>query len=298
VTETEGAGHRVDAFLTERLPPLSRARIQRLIAGQRVTVDGNIPKASHRLTAGEKVAIEYEPDRDESPAPESIPLQIIHHDLDIVVLDKPSGLVVHPGAGRTALTLVNALLHLYPELAELEPVDRPGIVHRLDKETSGVMVVARSQRALLDLQMQFKTREVRKIYLGLVWGCIRHAEGSVSWPIGRHSRHRQRISVKTDKPRSAETRYTLRRAFRDFSYLEIQPVTGRMHQIRVHMAAAGHPLVGDARYGRRRGSGPSPRLFLHAASLAFRHPGTGEPVEYRSPLPKELQDVLDRLEGA
>jgi len=288
----------VDAFLAERLPPLSRARIQRLIAEGRVTVDEHIPKPSHRLSAGEKVVIEYQPVRSEAPAPEPIPIQILHQDRDIIVVDKPSGMVVHPGAGRTALTMVNALLYRFPELAGLQPEDRPGIVHRLDKETSGVMVVARSQTAVQDLQRQFSAREVRKVYLGLVWGCIRRAEGTVSWPIGRHARNRQRISVKTDKPRTAETRYILRRAFPDFSYVEILPVTGRMHQIRVHMAAAGHPLVGDARYGRRRGRGPSPRLFLHAAVLAFRHPGTGEPVEYRSPLPPELQGVLDGLETA
>ncbi len=298
VTEAEGAGHRVDVFLAERVASLSRAHIQRLIIKGRVTVDGRLFKAGHRLSAGERVVIDFETVRDEAPVPEPVPLRILHQDGDIVIVDKPSGLVVHPGAGRATLTLVHALLHHFPDHAELEPAGRPGIVHRLDKETSGVMVVARSNRAVRDLQSQFKDRGVRKIYLGLVWGRIRHAEGTLTWPIGRHPRYRQRISVKTDKPRAAETRYALRRSFQDFSYVEIRPVTGRMHQIRVHMAAAGHPLVGDARYGRGRGRGPSPRLFLHAAVLAFRHPGTGEPVEYRSPLPAELQDVLDRLEKA
>ncbi len=295
MSETEGAGRRIDAFLAESLRDVSRARVQRMITGGDVLVDGGPVKASHRLVEGEKVTVCLTRVMKEKPRPEDMPLDILHEDRDIILVDKPSGLVVHPGAGRRTQTLVNALLYRFPDLAGQEPEDRPGIVHRLDKETSGVMVVARSPRALIDLQQQLKNREVDKRYLGLVWGKINHAEGRLSWPIGRHARHRDRISIRTDKPREAETRYRLLQAYQEFAYLEIHPLTGRTHQIRVHMAAAGHPLVGDSRYGRRGGKGPSPRLFLHAATLKFRHPGSGERVEFSSPLPPDLQAVLDRI---
>lgn len=295
MSETEGAGRRIDAFLAESLRDVSRARVQRMITGGDVLVDGGPVKASHRLVEGEKVTIRLIREMKEKPGPEDMPLEILHEDRDIILVDKPSGLVVHPGAGRRTQTLVNALLYRFPDLAGQEPEDRPGIVHRLDKETSGVMVVARSPRALIDLQQQLKNREVDKRYLGLVWGKINHAEGRLSWPIGRHARHRDRISIRTDKPREAETRYRLLQAYQEFAYLEIHPLTGRTHQIRVHMAAAGHPLVGDSRYGRRGGKGPSPRLFLHAATLKFRHPGSGERVEFSSPLPPDLQAVLDGI---
>jgi len=295
VSETEGAGRRIDAFLAESLRDVSRARVQRMITGGDVLVDGGPVKASHRLVEGEKVTIRLIREMKEKPGPEDMPLEILHEDRDIILVDKPSGLVVHPGAGRRTQTLVNALLYRFPDLAGQEPEDRPGIVHRLDKETSGVMVVARSPRALIDLQQQLKNREVDKQYLGLVWGKINHAEGRLSWPIGRHARHRDRISIKTNKPREAETRYRLLQAYQEFAYLEIHPLTGRTHQIRVHMAAAGHPLVGDSRYGRRGGKGPSPRLFLHAGTLKFRHPGSGERVEFSSPLPPDLQAVLDGI---
>ena len=295
VSELEGAGLRIDSYLADHLQDVSRARVQRLITGGDVRVDGRPVKASRRLVAGEKVVIHLPRERREKPQPEDISLEILHDDQDIILVDKPSGVVVHPGAGRRTQTLVNALLYRFPDLAGQEPEDRPGIVHRLDKETSGVMVVARSPRAMNDLQRQFKNREVDKRYLGLVWGKIRHAEGRLSWPIGRHARQRDRISIRTNKPREAETHYRLLQAYRDFAYLEIHPLTGRTHQIRVHMAAAGHPLVGDGRYGRRGGKGPSPRLFLHAATLKFRHPGSGETLEFSSPLPPDLQAVLDGI---
>jgi 23S rRNA pseudouridine1911/1915/1917 synthase len=295
VTETQGSGLRLDVFLTRHLGIISRARVQRLITAGAVLVDGSPVKASHRLVAGEKVSFRLEQEKEARPLAEDAPIDILHQDRDIILIDKPSGLVVHPGAGRGSQTLVNALLFRFPDLAGQEPEDRPGIVHRLDKETSGLMVVARSPRALCDLQRQFKNREVEKRYLGLVWGKILHTEGRLTWPIGRHARRRDRISIKSEKPREAETHYRLLRAYREFAYLEIHPLTGRTHQIRVHMAAAGHPLVGDGRYGRRGGKGPSPRLFLHASALRFRHPGSGDVVEFSSTLPPDLQAVLDGI---
>ncbi len=295
VTEEGGAGQRVDAFLAAQVGEMSRSQVQRLISQGMVQVDGRIVKTSHRLEAGERVTLQLEPEPETRLIPEDIPLEILHEDRDIIVVDKPTGLVVHPGAGRRTRTLVNGLLFRFPDLAALEPHDRPGIVHRLDKETSGVMVVARSPEALDSLREQFKARTINKRYLALVWGAIRHVEGKLTWPIGRHARHRDRISIKTRKPREAETRYKLLQVYEDFSYLEIHPLTGRTHQIRVHMAAAGHPLVGDGRYGRRDGKGPSPRLFLHAGSLGLRHPGIGEDMTFTAALPMDLQEVLDRF---
>lgn len=297
VTETQDGGQRIDAFLAGKLPELSRSQVQALISQGKVAVNGRPTKSSYKIAGGEKVSIEYAIEQEKPTlCPEQISIPVLHQDTDIIVVDKPAGMVVHPGAGRRSQTLVNALLYLFPDLAKMEPPDRPGIVHRLDKETSGVLVVARSLRALRGLQQQFKERTVQKQYLGLAWGNIRHAEGRISWAIGRHARRRERISIKTDRPRQAETIYRVRRVYQEFTYLEIQPLTGRMHQIRVHMAAAGHPLVGDSRYGRRSHKGPSPRLFLHAWNLTFTHPGSGQAMEFTAPLPSDLQEVLDQLE--
>ncbi len=297
VTEIQAGGQRIDVYLAGKLPELSRARVQALISEGKVEVNGRPIKASYRIVGGEKVSIEYAIELEKPKLiPEKIPIRILYQDPDIIVVDKPSGMVVHPGAGRRSHTLVNALLYLFPDLDKLEPQDRPGIVHRLDKETSGVLVVARSLRALKGLQQQFKERTVQKRYLGLVWGNIRHAEGRISWAIGRHARRRERISVKTDRPRQAETIYRVCRVYQEFTYLEIQPLTGRMHQIRVHMAAAGHPLVGDSRYGRRGPRRPSPRLFLHAWKLTIEHPGSGQTLEFTAALPSDLQEALDKLE--
>jgi len=280
------------------VPACPRAEFQRLIDRQRVTVDGAFRKSSHKLRAGERVALEMEIPEDASgPQPEDIPLAILYEDADLVVLDKPSGLVVHPGAGIRSGTLVNALLHRFPEIRALSEDDRPGIVHRLDKETSGVMVAARSARAEVELKRQFKDREVRKVYLALVLGRMPSAAGRFDWSIGRHPKHGQRMSIRTRSPRSAVTEYAVSRVFRDFTLLEVRPLTGRTHQIRVHLAAAGHPVAGDRRYGAggRSAKVRFPRLFLHAHRLSFRHPGTGKAAEFVSPLPAELGTVLEAL---
>jgi 23S rRNA pseudouridine1911/1915/1917 synthase len=297
VTETEGPGRRIDVFLSGKLEGLSRSHVQQLIGQEKVTVDGRPVKASHRLAPGETVVIEHSPRPQSRIQPQAIPLDVVFQDREIIIVDKPSGLVVHPGAGRSEGTLVHALLHRFPDLAGMIPEDRPGVVHRLDKETSGIMVVSRTPDAFRDLQRQFKARDVKKCYLGLVWGRFPRSEGEITWAIGRHPRRRQRMSIKTGKPRTAETRYRLLQGYKECSYLEIRPRTGRTHQIRVHMAAAGHPLVGDSRYGRRGGKGPARRLFLHAHQLSFRHPGSGKTVSFTSPLPADLQAVLDALEA-
>jgi len=298
VSEESGAGERLDVFLARRMPEHARAEFQRLVDKGRVKVDGALKKSSHKLRTGERVEVELEAAA-ELPGlrPEQIPLNILFADPDIVVLDKPSGLVVHPGAGVRSGTLVNALIHHFPDIRRLSEDERPGIVHRLDKETSGVMVVARSRRAAEELKRQFKDREVRKVYLALVWGRMPSPTGRFDWPIGRHPKHGQQMSIRTKTPRSALTEYQVRQEYRDLSLLEVRPHTGRTHQIRVHLSAAGHSLAGDGRYGSvRNPKRRFPRLFLHAHRLSFRHPATGAPLEFVSPLPPDLAAVLALLE--
>ncbi len=274
---------------------LTRSQIQKLVEEGKAQVNGELRRSGYRLKEGDKVVIEYEEQAPMVIQPENIVLDIIESDVHIVVLNKPAGMVVHPGAGNFQGTLVNALLFHYPEVQNLGAADRPGLVHRLDKDTSGVMVVARTRNAYIELQRQFRKREVQKIYLGLVWGKFSEKEGRITWAIGRHYKHGQKISVKTNKPRDAETRYKVVREFEKFSLLEIKPVTGRTHQIRVHFSAAGQPVVGDRLYGHSQRKVKQPRLFLHAHKLAFLHPATGKWVEYTSPLPEDLQNYLEEI---
>jgi len=276
---------------------LSRSQIKKLIEKKKVRVDGVLRKSSYKLQEKERVEIDYErPDYKEN-IPENIPLELIYTDEHIVVINKPSGLVVHPGAGYKEHTLVNALLYYFPEIKDIGPDDRPGIVHRLDKETSGVMVVAKTSEAYRRLQRQFKQRKVQKLYLCLVWGKITAEEGRISWSIGRHPTHGERMSIKSRKPRKAETLYSVKKRFAKFTLLEVKPLTGRTHQIRVHLSASGHPLVGDTRYGRRKSTNVEcPRLFLHAFKLLFNHPETQQRVEFSSPLPQDLKSFLENLD--
>jgi 23S rRNA pseudouridine1911/1915/1917 synthase len=286
---------RLDVFLSEKSKRLTRSQIQKIIENKGVKVNGIFRKPSYRLKSGEKVEIEFEIKEPEGVEAEEIPINLIYSDEQVLIIDKASGMVVHPGAGNRKHTLVNALLYHFPELKEIGPRVRPGIVHRLDKETSGLMVVARTLDAYFELQRQFKSREVEKHYQGLVWGRLPSKEGKISLPIGRHIKHGQRISVKTKKPREAETRFSVVEEYENFSLLEIRPITGRTHQIRVHLAASGHPLAGDSRYGRRKMKTSLQRLFLHASFLSFIHPGTEKRVEFFSPLPQDLKDFLDKL---
>ncbi|MCJ7611300.1 MAG: RluA family pseudouridine synthase [Candidatus Aminicenantes bacterium] len=297
VSPEHGENRRLDVYLSEQIPELARSQVQRHIDLKRVTVNGEWKKASYKLRPGDSIAIAFDlPEPSPGPAGQDMPLDILFADGHIIVVNKPSGVVVHPGAGVSSGTLVNGLLFRFPELAGIGPDDRPGIVHRLDKETSGVMVVARSREAYEALLRLFKKREVHKTYIGLAWGRVSKKEGTFDWAIGRHIKHGQRFSTRTHKPRQALTAYTLKRIFNDFSLLELRPVTGRTHQIRVHLAAAGHPLVGDRRYGHRRPKKEFPRLFLHAWKLSFPHPVSGEVVEFTVPLPDDLQKMIPAKE--
>jgi 23S rRNA pseudouridine1911/1915/1917 synthase len=290
-----GAGIRLDVRLAGQVPGLSRAAARKLIDDGKVLVNGKVGKASVRLKEGDKVEAGFESRTGvaEGPGPQEIPLNVLFADEDVVVLDKPSGLVVHPGAGNESGTLANALLALFPGISGVGREERPGIVHRLDKGTSGVMVAARSPGAYESLVGQFKRHDVRKTYIGLVYGRVAAAEGHIDWPIGRHATKRKRISTHSKSPREAETFFRVLESLPGATLLEVRPVTGRTHQIRVHLAAAGHPIVGDALYGRKKVAKRYPRIFLHALSISFLHPGTGKRVEFEAPLPAELEAILE-----
>ncbi len=292
ITLSNGFGQRLDVFLSSRLTEISRSQAQKLVADKKVRLNGTWTKASHKLRVGDVIEVEAVEETRSGLRPENIPLNVIYGDDHIVVINKPEGLVVHPGAGVIEGTLVNALLFHFPGIERIGHPERPGIVHRLDKETSGVMVIARSEKAYTELKRQFKAREVEKIYLALVWGHLQLEEGKIDWALGRHPRRRERISIRTRKPKAALTLYSVKKVLPEFTLVEVKPVTGRTHQIRVHFAAAGHPVVGDGRYGGKDKRGRFERLYLHAWRIVFAHPVSKILSEFYAPLPQEFQDII------
>jgi 23S rRNA pseudouridine1911/1915/1917 synthase len=295
---------RLDRYLTQALPDLSRTQIQRLIATGLVTVDGRAVKASHQVSRGEIIVVEVPPPEPIDISPEAIPLEIIYENDHLLVINKPPGMVVHPAAGHTSGTLVNAVLAHCPDLAGVAGVARPGIVHRLDKDTSGLILVAKDDLAHSSLQAQFKRREIYKAYLALLEGRPPQPSGLIEAPIGRDPRQRKRMAVVAGG-RPARTVYRTLETFAGYTLVQAEPETGRTHQVRVHFAWLGCPLAGDPVYGQHRaGRGPAGppqgklplrRQFLHAWKLRFRLPPTGEIVECTAPLPADLEEVLCRL---
>jgi 23S rRNA pseudouridine1911/1915/1917 synthase len=298
----EDAGRRLDQVVAARVPDLSRSQAQRLIREGRVTLPAGAPKPSLPVEGGWTIDVDIPAPEAPTPSPEDLPLQLLHDDADVVVVNKPAGMAVHPGAGRRTGTLVNALLHQVRDLSGIGGAERPGIVHRLDRGTSGVMVVAKHDRAHRALSAQFHDRDVEKTYVALVWGTP--AEGlQLDRPIGRDPRHRLRMSSRARRVRAALTRVDHVEPLGGVSLLRLTIATGRTHQIRVHLSEAGYPVVGDRVYGGVRKSLP-PRLaplarldrpFLHAAALTFTHPTTGERLTFEAPLPDDLQDLASRL---
>ncbi len=292
----EHHGERVDRYLAVHLPDLSRARVQALIGAGRVTVDGALVKPSARVQGAQVIEVEVPAPVSAVPQAEALPLTVLHEDADVLVLDKAAGMVVHPGAGHASGTLVNALLHHVTDLSGVGGELRPGIVHRLDKDTSGVMVIAKHEAALVALQRSFASRTVEKIYLAIVAG---HppAEGTFRTLHARHPTQRRRFTgrLKTGKP--AVTHYRVLERLADTSLVEVRLETGRTHQIRMHFFEAGHPLLGDPLYSSRAGStraGVS-RLTLHAHRLGFAHPRTKKVMTFTAPLPADLLRALERL---
>ena len=288
------AGLRLDIFLSEKTD-LSRSQIKKLIENEKVKVNKKSKKPGYIIKENDLIEIEIPPPEENKIEPQPIPLNIIYEDNEIILINKPAGMVVHPGAGVKEGTLVNALLFYFPEIKGVGSEKRPGIVHRLDKETSGLMVIAKNNKSYLELQRQFKERIVEKKYLTLVKGKMPSKEGKIEIPIGRHIKERKKISVRTTKPKEAITYYKVIEEFKDFSYLEVKPITGRTHQIRVHLSSSGHPVAGDKKYGGYNLKIKYPRLFLHAFYLSFIHPTMNKRMEFSIPLPDDLNDYLKKL---
>ncbi len=303
IVEPEHEGIRLDSFLTALLPDQSRAQLQRLIKEGRVHGPSAQLRPSTLVRAAQTFVVEIPAPAAATPVPEPLPLRIVYEDSDIVVLDKPAGMVVHPAAGHSSGTLVNALLHHVKDLSGVGGELRPGIVHRLDRGTSGLMVVAKNDRSHQELSRQFHDREVEKEYVALVWGVVQ-AGKRIDAPIGRDPEQRQKMSTRARRARNAVTRVTWAHHFKGVSLLKVAISTGRTHQIRVHLNAIGHPIVGDALYGgvHRHVSGDLravlklDRPFLHSARLSSPHPGEGRRADFDAPLPADLQSVVDDIE--
>lgn len=305
VVAPEEAGLRLDLFLAKKEPGLSRSQIQRAVAEGRVLVNDRPGKAGRKVKAADVVAISIPEARPSEATPEAIPLTILYEDSSLLVVDKPAGMVVHPAAGHAGGTLVNALLHHCSDLSGIGGVLRPGIVHRLDKGTSGLLVAAKSDAAHRGLAGQFKRREVKKTYLALVYGNPREDGGRIDAAVGRHPTDRKRMSTTVRRGRPAATLWRVRERFASAALLEVDIETGRTHQIRVHLTDLGYPVVGDTVYGgtgRIRNVADTAvrarikaldRQALHAWRLSFTHPETGELLTFSSPLPADMADLIE-----
>ena len=290
------AAQRLDRYLAAALPALSRTRIQGLIADGHVQVRGRAARAALRVGAGQRIDVHIPAPRPSRLTPEHRPLNVLFEDDDLLVVNKPAGVVMHPAPGHETGTLVHALLGYAPQLAGIGGEERPGIVHRLDKDTSGVLVVAKNERALRAVAGQLRERTAHKEYLAVVVGHPQPVAGTLRLPVGRHPRHRQRMAV-VAQGRAATTAYHTIETLAGHAYLRVEPETGRTHQIRVHLAHIGHPVAGDATYGRGESCPGLERQFLHASRLVIRLPSTGRPTTFAAPLPDDLAAALARLRG-
>jgi 23S rRNA pseudouridine1911/1915/1917 synthase len=305
---SQDVGTRIDSFLASHLTDVSRTRLQRAIEDGDVLVNSRQVKPSYRLRADDHIEIDLPEPPPLSLEPEAIPLNIVYEDGDLIVLDKPAGMVVHPGAGISSGTLANGLAYHFARLSGTGGYIRPGIVHRLDKETSGLLVAAKNDLTHERLSEQFQRRVVRKLYIALVYGRVRRDTGEINARIGRSPRNRTRMAVLSGSAgREAITLFKTTARYDEFTRLEAQPKTGRTHQIRVHLSHIGHPVVGDSTYGSgrlnevknrrvRQAIAALGRHFLHAAELAFDHPRTGEKLQFKSPLPEEPAAIISLIE--
>jgi 23S rRNA pseudouridine1911/1915/1917 synthase len=299
----EDRGLRLDVFLSEHLHNLTRSQIQLLNRSGAIRVEGRRDKAGYRIRGGESIEVDLQAVEPALLTPEQIPLQIYFEDSEFAVIEKPAGMVVHPGSGTKTGTVAHGLLFHFQNLSTAGGKSRPGIVHRLDKNTSGLLIVAKNNVAHARLSKAFHDREIEKMYVALVHGRLPRAVGTIELPVGRHPTIRTRMAAGNPHGRTAYTEYRVLEHFRGFSFLEIRIKTGRTHQIRVHLSAIGHPVVGDNVYGERnckefsKKYGQLDRFFLHAATLRFRHPVTGASLEFHSPLPQELQNVLKSVKS-
>jgi 23S rRNA pseudouridine1911/1915/1917 synthase len=288
---------RLDKFLVEQLPQFSRARLQALIKAGHVRVNGRAAaKSGQPLLGDEAIEIIVPPAAPSDLAPENIPLDVVFENDDVLIINKPAGMVVHPAAGHASGTLIHAALAHAPQIAGVGGELRPGLVHRLDKDTSGLIILAKNDAAQNELQQQFQQREIQKTYIALVDGAPRTPTGRIEAPIGRDPRERKRMAVmRAGKGRQAISEYRMLETFEDHTLMEVDIHTGRTHQIRVHLAFIGCPVAGDTVYGKRKPSLPLKRQFLHAARLGVRLPGESQMRTFSAPLPQDLQRVLDGL---
>ena len=290
----EAVGQRLDHFLTGQEPFLSRSQVQRLMDKGLVLVNARQARPSLRLRAGDLIRMTVPPPEEVTLAPEAIPLDIVYEDEDLLVVNKPAGMVVHPAAGHHRGTLVNALLDHCPDLSGIGGYLRPGIVHRLDKDTSGLLLVSKSDLAHQGLSAGLKARQIKRKYLALVCGEVRSGQGLIDAPLGRDPKDRKRMAVVAGG-RTARTHYRIKERFTGYTLLDMELETGRTHQIRVHLAYAGYPVAGDPVYGPRRNPLHLPGQALHAYRIVFTHPRTDEPLTFEAPLPPVFKDVLDLL---
>src|SRR5438128_3880933 len=296
-------GLRLDVFVARRVENLTRSQIQLLNRSGAISIDGRLDKAGYRIRGGETIELDLRT-LDRSPiSPEQVPLQIYFEGWDLAVIEKPAGLVVHPGSGIRGGTVANALLFHFQNLSDVGGEGRPGIVHRLDKKTSGLLIVAKNNVAHARLSTAFHDRKIQKTYLALVHGKPRRPTAAIELAVGRHPSFRTKMAAGHTNGRAAYTEYKVVEHYRGFSLLEVKIKTGRTHQIRVHLSAIGHPVVGDEVYGERsykeftKKFGELHRYFLHAAALRFDHPITGKPMEFHSELPEELQKLLQCIKS-
>ena len=306
IVDNSEAGQRLDIILSALVPDCSRSHATSLIQNGKIQVDGAVKKPGYRVKAGDEISVVLPPPESVLFEPEPVDLDILYDDEELILINKPAGLVVHPAPGHHSGTLVNALLYHYPEISALTEDFRPGIVHRLDKNTSGLLIVAKNRVAFKYLTAQFKSRKIRKTYLALVLGDMNSDSGVITLPVGRHPVDRKRMSTHSRKGRSAETTWTVSERFDGLTLLELNLKTGRTHQIRVHCAAINHPIVGDPVYGGRKAkknvsqtvamiTRAASRQMLHAWRLEFNHPATQKALSYEAPLALDMAELIKKL---
>ncbi|EHG20895.1 hypothetical protein HMPREF9334_01188 [Selenomonas infelix ATCC 43532] len=297
VFTADRAGERLDLFLVRRLPDLSRSYAQRLIADGQVTVDDTARKANYKLRGGEEIVCTMPPAEEIEICAEDIPLDILYEDADIIVVNKARGMVVHPAAGIYTGTLVNALLWHCHDLSGINGALRPGIVHRLDKDTSGVMVAAKNDMAHHYLARQIRDKDARREYRAIVHGNIVPRAGVITGDIGRHPTDRKKMAIVRENGKPATTHFEVLERFGDYTYVSCRLETGRTHQIRVHMMSIGHPLVGDPKYTMKKNPFAIVGQALHSLSLSLTHPRTGKEMAFTAPLPQDMEEILHTLRG-